>query len=166
MDIDLQPADNPILVFGIGNPARQDDALGPLLIERFEADPPRGVDLDADYQLLVEDAEEVARHAAVVFVDAAVDAGEAPFYFRRLVPVADAGFSTHGAEPAGVVGLAASVFGAEPAAYVLGIRGRSFAMFVEEPTAEALADLDRAETFLRALLSAGDPSALAAAAEG
>jgi hydrogenase maturation protease len=151
-----------ILVFGVGNPGREDDGLGPALLARLEATPVPGIDLDCDYQLVVEDAAEVARHAVVVFVDASID-GPAPFAFTEIAePRASARFTTHGASPAGVLGLAQELFQATTRGYLLGIRGVSFAMFTESLTPGAQAHLAAAEAFLRPLL-AGGPAALAAA---
>jgi hydrogenase maturation protease len=65
----------PLLVIGIGNPSRGDDALGPLFIERVEillADElARGqIELLTDFQLQLEHALDLAGRARVVFVDA------------------------------------------------------------------------------------------------
>ncbi len=60
-----------VLVLGYGNPAREDDAIGPLVADRIAALAIDGVEVDTGYQLAVEDAEAVATHDAVVLVDAA-----------------------------------------------------------------------------------------------
>ena len=49
-----------VLVIGYGNPGRMDDGLGPATIDELEKLAIDGVDLDADYQLTVEDAAAVA----------------------------------------------------------------------------------------------------------
>jgi hydrogenase maturation protease len=115
-----------VLLFGIGNPGRFDDGLGPALAEAVEARKLPGVDVDADYQLTVEDAAAVAEHRVVVFADADAGEGPEPFTFRPLGPVAGVGFSSHGLEPGGVLALAATLFGGRPEAYLLGIRGYEF----------------------------------------
>ena len=67
-----------VLVFGIGNPGRQDDGLGPALVEQAEKLLPGQlssasnlqIDYDANYQLNVEDAETISAYDLVYFVDA------------------------------------------------------------------------------------------------
>jgi len=66
-----------VLVIGYGNPGRRDDGLGPALAERLQELRLPGVDVDADYQLTVEDAAAAAEHDVVVFADAA-QAGPEP----------------------------------------------------------------------------------------
>ena len=111
--------------------------------------------MDADYQLTVEDAADVARHEAVVFVDAAVE-GREPFAFRRVAPSRTESFSTHSVSPGMVVGLAAQLFGATTKAYILAVRGYSFEMFTEAMTAGARENMDRAVEFLLDVLETRD----------
>jgi hydrogenase maturation protease len=144
-----------VLLIGYGNPGRLDDGLGPALAERFERKGLTGVTVDADYQLLVEDAALVAEHDIVIFADAAVD-GREPFSFRRI-EAADGGvgFSSHSLQPPAVVALARTVFGASPRAYALGIRGYAFNEFGERLSERARANLDAAETFLDGVIGNG-----------
>ena len=148
-------AANPkVLVLGYGNPAREDDALGPWVVDRISALSLEGVDVDSDYQLAVEDAAAVAEHDAVVFVDASVD-GPAPFSWTRVEPVAEEAFSTHALSAGRVVGLARDLFGSSAAAYLLGVRGYSFRMFREKATAAGARNARRAARFLARQLGAG-----------
>ncbi len=134
------------LILAYGNPGRRDDGLGPAFAAALEARDLPDVTIDVDYQLTVEHAATVAEHDAVVFVDAACD-GPEPHALRPL-PIATGEasaaptFSTHSVSPAGVMTLAAELFGARPAAYVLAIRGYEFNEFGEglsEPAATNLA---------------------------
>jgi hydrogenase maturation protease len=143
-----------VLLLGIGNPARQDDGLGPALAARIEALGLAEVTVDANYQLSVEDAATVARYDAVIFADAAVE-GPEPFYFRRLEPAGDASFSSHSVTPAAVLKLAREMFAGEADAFVLGIRGYAFEMFVETLTDRAAANLTAAVAWLAPVLRAG-----------
>ena len=140
-----------VLLFGYGNPGRLDDGLGPALIEAFEGREFKNVTLDADYQLTVEDAVEVAKHDVVVFADASVNGAE-PFFFQRLKPKADVSFSTHGIEAEGVYGLAQELFGAETKVYILGIRGYEFNEFGQVLSEKAKANLDKAIKFIETAL--------------
>lgn len=116
----------PILVFGYGNPARGDDALGPLLIERLQRLQAAGrlarVELLTDFQLQIEHVLDLVGRKRVVFVDAAVGLS-APY---RLSPVETAQLSaqpevrlrsqplswtTHQLTPAALAGLFVSLYG-------------------------------------------------------
>ncbi len=149
-----------MLVIGYGNPGRLDDGLGPAVVEALEALAIEGVDYDADYQLVIDDAAEVARHKVVVFADAA-EAGPEPFFFRPVEPKNDLGFSSHGCEPGQVMALAHELFKAETKGYVLGIRGYEFNEFREELSDRARANLAEAMEFLVETLRSRDFEAAA-----
>ncbi len=94
--IPLAPGER-LLIYGIGNPGRQDDALGVLVVERLEAEHlPATVTLEANYQLTPEDALTLSEHDVVIFVDATVapDA-PAPYSLRPVEPQAVNAFSSH-----------------------------------------------------------------------
>ena len=145
---------NPILIYGYGNPGRQDDGLGPALVAELEAwaqtEGLSGIVFDSNYQLNVEDALAVAESRAVVFVDASKE-GQAPFEFRPLAPQKEISFSTHAMPPESVLALADELYGARPPAWILAIRGEAW-----EPnaalSAAALAHLAAARAFLQAWL--------------
>jgi hydrogenase maturation protease len=143
-----------VLVIGYGNPGRRDDGLGPALAEGIEAAGLAGVDVDADYQLTVEDAAAVADHEVVVFADAAAD-GPAPFCFRRLEARGEVGFSSHSCRPEGVMALAGELFHAKTKGYILGIRGYEFGEFGEALSDRARANLAAATEFLLDVLRTG-----------
>lgn len=115
-----------LLVYGYGNPGRQDDGLGPALVKALEewlaASPRAGLALDSNYQLNAEDALEVSRHDSVIFVDAAEE-GDAPFRFTPLQPESGMAFSTHSLSPGAVLALCAELYGKRPPAWILAIRG-------------------------------------------
>ena len=136
-----------LLVIGIGNPSRGDDALGPLLIERLEALHLPGVELLTDFQLQVEYALDLQGRRAVVFVDASLDA-QAPFTFTPAVAAEDASYSSHELSPGAVLHAYRKLFGEPPPAHVLAIRGEAFELG-EELSAAARANLDAAFAFLR-----------------
>lgn len=141
-----------VLVIGFGNPGRMDDGLGPAMIDRLETLAIGGVDLDADYQLTVEDAAAVAAHETVVFVDAA-EAGPEPFSFEPVELKEELGFSSHGCQPGQVMALAEKLFKARTKGFVLGIRGYEYNEFREALSRRAEANLDAAVAFLKAFLT-------------
>jgi hydrogenase maturation protease len=143
-----------ILVLGYGNPAREDDGLGPLVAEEIARLGIRGVEVDCDYQLAVEDAAAVAEHEAVVFVDASTD-GPEPFSWTRVEPDASDAFSTHALTAGRVVGMARELFGSRAEAYLLGVRGYSFGMFREGATDGGARNARLATDFLARRLGAG-----------
>ncbi|NCA82313.1 MAG: hydrogenase maturation protease [Opitutae bacterium] len=149
--LDIEIPSLPILIYGYGNPGRQDDGLGVALVEELEtwakAEGLSGLVFDSNYQLNAEDALAVAESRAVVFIDAAKE-GAAPFEFRRLEPRAEIAFSTHAMSPESVLAVAAELYGARPPAWLLAIRGCAWEPN-EAPTPAALAHLVAAGNFLR-----------------
>lgn len=137
----------PRLVLGVGNPSRGDDALGPLLLDRLEAQGLRGVECLTDFQLQVEHALDLVGRESVIFVDATVE-GEGPFAFQAVEPRRDASATTHALSPAAVLDTYAHVTGLPlPSAHVLAIRGYVFELGA--PLSErASANLDAASAWL------------------
>ena len=144
-----------MLVIGFGNPAREDDGLGPAAAEIIERSNIDGVNVDIDYQLSVEHAADVAGHNVVVFIDASVS-GEKPYVFEKVTPKFEESFSSHSVSPEQVLGLAKNLFNAETDGYMLGIRGYSFRMFTETMTDKAKNNLELAAGRLVAALKSGD----------
>ena len=153
-----------VLVLGYGNPGRGDDGLGPALASRIEALGLPGVTVDADYQLVVEDAAAAAEHDVVVLADAAVT-GPAPFRLQRLEPRRRLGFSTHSLDPASLVALSRELFGGEEVCYLLAVRGYQFDRFGEGLSPAAQANLDAAVEALVAALRTHGLEALASPGE-
>ena len=149
----------PILIYGYGNPGRQDDGMGVALVEELEAwaqsEGLTGLVFDSNYQLNAEDALAVAESRTVVFIDAAQAAtGTAPFKFRPLAPQKEISFSTHAMSPEAVLALADELYGARPPAWLLAIRGESWEPN-EPPTAAALSHRTAAREFLQDWLRRG-----------
>lgn len=137
----------PLLVLGIGNPSRGDDAIGPSFIERaslaLAAEIARGeIELLTDFQLQIEHALDLEGRQRVVFVDASVRAAP-PFELSRLTAKRDASISTHAMSPAAVLETFRAVVGEPPEAWVLAIRGERFELG-EPLSAQAEAHLDAA----------------------
>ena len=143
------------LVIGFGNPAREDDGIGPAVAERVEKEELPGVTVDIDYQLSVEHAADVAEVDTVVFVDASVNSPE-PFAFNVVIPQHTESFSSHSVSPEQVMGLAGELFKAEAMGYLLGIRGYSFGMFKEVMTDNARLNSQKAAEALIGALRSGD----------
>jgi hydrogenase maturation protease len=158
------------LVFGVGNPSRGDDALGPLLIARLEAwsatarDLPVALASLTDFQWQIEHALDLADIDVVIFVDASVKA-EPPFELAPLAAKYDTTHSTHALSPACLLAVAERLGQTVPQAWLLAIPGRAFELGAP-PSPDGLSCLDAAFEHLRSRLIAGrieprDPTAKA-----
>jgi hydrogenase maturation protease len=143
-----------VLVFGIGNPGRGDDALGCRVVEWLEAaGVPPGVTLDANYQLTPEDALTLADHDVVLFVDATVapDA-PVPYHVAPADTADEPTFSTHAMSIGSVLALARQLAGREPRAWTMAIPAYGFEIN-DDLTPQAAANLARACDEVRRWLS-------------
>src|SRR3974390_844961 len=121
-----------VLVVGVGNPDRGDDAVGPLVVRRLAGRVPPGVTLverNGDVLALIDDW---AGRDAVVLVDASAP-GSMPGQVRRMklagdeLPTDLAQASTHAFGVAEAVGLARAL-GMMPARVVVyAVEGENFA---------------------------------------
>ena len=144
-----------VLILCYGNPGRLDDGLGAAFGRAFEKFRPRGVDIEIDYQLNVEDAMTVSEYDSVVFVDACVN-GKGPFQFSEVEPKPAISYTSHSVEPEHMLSLAKEMFGSKAKGYALGIRGYEFNEFGEELSSGALRNLDLAVDFLKKATLEGD----------
>jgi len=125
-----------VLVYGIGNPGRQDDGLGSALVDVLQQrlEPRAGsgcgddIRFDANYQLNIEDAEAISHCDVVVFADASLDDRDGPFRISRLKPEPGASFTTHSVSPGGVLALCREVYGVEPTVYLVAMKGYEWEM--------------------------------------
>jgi len=148
------------LLIGIGNPGRQDDGLGPALVERLAGSraPERSVvqiagetaDAFWAYQLNIEDAAALLDYDRVVFADATEDAA-APAGIAPLAPAASIAFTTHEMSPASVLALAEELYGRASAGFLLQIRGAEWG-FAEGLSAAGERGLGEAERLFRAFI--------------
>lgn len=121
-----------ILIFGIGNPGRGDDGLGPALIDRLNNSQTHTefgnsvcvweLQCEFRYQLNIEDAYAIKDLDIVVFADAATS-GEEAAVLEEAFPSDAIAFTTHRMSPAAVLALCHELFGRIPKAYILSIRG-------------------------------------------
>jgi len=131
-----------ILVVGYGNPGRQDDGIGPEIVQELERLQLPGLTLDADYQLSIEHAADLAQADRVVFVDASIS-GPEPFELKRLEPLLSMEFTSHTLSPESVLAICRDTYRYEPEAFLVAVRGYSFE-FGEGLTDGARHNRDRA----------------------
>jgi hydrogenase maturation protease len=145
-----------ILIYGYGNPGRQDDGLGARFTELCEewvqTNNLQHITVDCNYQLNVEDAALISDFDLVVFVDASVvdDVDN----FRLETIAADNSrieFSMHAVSVGYVVDLCFKMYGKSPLSYVLHIKAYEFD-FKEELTDNAQQNMMAAFGFLKEFL--------------
>lgn len=133
----------PILIFGVGNESRGDDALAPLLLRRLQTGIPESVELIEDYQLQVEHVTDLLGRSAVLFVDADMSCDE-PFHFSKITAAHDNSYTSHAMTPFALLHTFKQVYGTDaPASFLLRIRGYGFELG-EGLSDEASANLEAA----------------------
>jgi hydrogenase maturation protease len=143
-----------ILVYGYGNPGRQDDGLGYEMVKKIDQwisdGNIQGISLDSNYQLNIEDAEIISRYDLVVFVDASTEDIEA-FIMTEVTGEKDVAFTTHAASPGYIVKLCHDLFGRHPEVHLLHIKGYEWE-FREGLSEDAQKNLESACNFLKDFL--------------
>ena len=146
----------PVLIIGIGNPSRGDDALGPAVVARVEellaAEIAGGhVETLIDFQLQVEHTLDIAGRETVFIVDASVVAAESLAISRIAADDVPPPFS-HMMSPGALLSAYERSFGPAPPIWAVAVRGRTFdlgapigddAMAHVEPAAKAIVALVR-----------------------
>lgn len=140
------------LIYAFGNPGRQDDALGNELVDAIQlwisSQKIDQVECDSNYQLNIEDAEQISHYDKVIFVDASMAAIE-DISFERVQPSdAKVEFSMHAVSPAYVVDLCAKMYTHCPESYLLQIKGYEWD-FLEPMTEMARKNLKKATSLLK-----------------
>jgi len=140
------------LIYGYGNPGRQDDGLGPACVEVIgewlKMQNLTNIEIDCNYQLNIEDAERISEIDKVIFVDATIEPIE-----DCLMTKVEPGnnyieFTMHAVSPAYVLALCQKIFHKTPETYLLHIKGYEFEL-IEELTTKAKQNLEKAVEFLK-----------------
>jgi len=143
-----------ILVYGYGNPGRQDDGLGIRLagmIEKWSVQSGYShIVTDTNYQLNIEDAELISIYDIVIFADASIDP-EGDIELTTVTPDPKTEFTMHAVSPGFVVDLCHAIYNRHPDAYLLHMKGFQWG-FMETMTKEALENLDKGFNFMKAFL--------------
>ncbi len=138
-----------LLVMGIGNPARGDDAVGPGFVDALERQACPDLLPQACYQLVVEDAMTLASVGTVVFVDACSRLSS-PFVWAPVVASTDPRIDSHALAPADLLALTSLLYGRVPQAWLLAIRASETDEISEGLSAPARRALAQALAFFRA----------------
>lgn len=116
-----------ILLIGIGNDGRADDAMGWRFVDAF-AEHTQVFDLEYRYQLQIEDAELVSLYDEVIFVDASREELPQGFELRSCHPQPFHSYTSHELSPETVMWLAKDLYKATPTAYVMAICGQNWSL--------------------------------------
>lgn len=140
-----------ILIFGYGNPGRQDDGLGVAIAERIEGWARQvsqtNIEVDSNYQLNIEDASNISEHDIVYFIDASKEDIDS-FIIEEVSPSVKVEFTTHSASPGFILDLCHKIYRKYPQVYLLHIKGYEWE-FMEEMTEKAKNNLEQAFQFLK-----------------
>lgn len=143
-----------ILLYGYGNPGRQDDGLGNAFVDRIEKwiedEDLEGFEFDSNYQLNIEDADAIADKDLAIFIDASVEDIE-DFCISKVTESSKITYTTHAASPGYIVDLCKKINGKAPATYLIHIKGSEWA-FKEGLTEKAVENLEKALEYMKPLL--------------
>ena len=143
-----------ILIYGYGNPGREDDGLGIELVKRTEEWAKQtgliGIEFDSNYQLNIEDADAISGKDLVIFADASTENIE-DFILTEVTGERDVSFTTHAASPGYIVKLCHDLFGKCPKVFLLHIKGYQWE-FKEGLSEVAEENLQKALVFMKEYL--------------
>ena len=116
-----------VLVLAVGNPLRSDDGLAWHAADELEkVVTSSDVQIKKVHQLTPELCEDVSRAAMVILVDAAATGEPGTLNCERVVASAEESAASHSFMPAALLQLAATLYGASPAAALVSVAGKSF----------------------------------------
>jgi hydrogenase maturation protease len=143
-----------ILIYGYGNPGRQDDGLGNAFVDDFsqwiKMQGKTGFEFDSNYQLNIEDSTAISDKDLVIFIDASTEDIK-DFILTPVNSETQVTFTTHAASPGYIVQLCHELYGREPAVFLLHIRGYEWD-FKEGLTQQAQMNLANALEFMKVKL--------------
>ena len=147
-----------ILIYGYGNPGRQDDGLGNAFVQQLEEwvnnEQIPGFEFDSNYQLNIEDAANIADKDLVIFVDASEEEIE-DFILTPIDDSAKVTFTTHAASPGYIVNLCREMYNNAPDSYLLHIKGYEWE-FREGLSERAVLNLEKSLVNMQAQLKHPD----------
>jgi hydrogenase maturation protease len=146
-----------LLIYGYGNPGRQDDALGVELADQVEAwSVKQGLkfaDFETNYQLNIEDALLASEYESVIFADASTE--DIPdFKLTKVESNPKIEFTMHAVSPAFILHLCQSLYNKFPQVFLLHIKGYEFD-FLAPMSKNAEENLEKANNCVMDLLAEG-----------
>jgi hydrogenase maturation protease len=143
-----------ILFYGYGNPGRQDDALGISFVDEMEKwvaeEGIENISFESNYQLNIEDAEEISGYDLVIFSDASMEPIES-FEFNKVQRSdAQVEFTMHAVSVSFVVDLCYKMYNKAPDAYLVHLKGYEWELdFDKGLTEQAALNLQDALEFMK-----------------
>jgi hydrogenase maturation protease len=107
-----------------------------------------GIAVSSDYQLTVDHARLIADARIVVFADAMMH-GDTPYQLSHVTASIAHDVTSHSLTPQAVLALCQTLYGEQPQAFVLGIKGHDFGEVKEGLSPLAQSNLNLATAFLR-----------------
>ena len=146
-----------VLIYGYGNPGRQDDGLGNAFVNRIREwvaiEGLHDFSFDSNYQLNIEDADAIADQDLVIFADASKEDIK-DFCLSKVDGTTGVSFTSHAASPGYIVKLCEELFNKKPLVLLLHIKGYEWE-FMEPMTDRAKENLEKAFVALKERLSIG-----------
>ncbi|HEX6805129.1 MAG TPA: hydrogenase maturation protease [Terriglobales bacterium] len=116
-----------VCVIAIGNPLRCDDGLAWHAADQLQsAPPPPDLTILKVHQLTPEIAQDLSAVDLAIFVDASAAGAAGELHVQEVKPGTQPNNLTHQATPAGVLALAAILFGKCPRALLVSLAAKSF----------------------------------------
>ncbi len=147
-----------ILVYGFGNPGRQDDGLGIEFANRLESwtkeKAMEGFEFDTNYQLNIEDADTISTRDLVIFADASTEDIDS-FCVTRVTGTDDVAFTSHEASPGYILKLSKDLFDKNPYTLLVHLKGYEWEL-KEGLTEKAKQNLEDALGFFRKRIAEPD----------
>jgi len=143
-----------VLVYGYGNPGRQDDGLGIALVEKLEEWAVQQsldqIEFENNYQLNIEDAEAISGKDLVIFADASEEEID-DFCLSEVDGKGKLAFTTHSASPGYILKLCEELFQKTPRVLLIHIKGYEWD-FKEGISVRGMENLERAFGALKGFL--------------
>lgn len=140
-----------VLIYGYGNPGRQDDGLGNAFVNRIREwvaiEGLHDFSFDSNYQLNIEDADAISDKDLVIFADASEEEIE-DFCLSKVDGNSEVSFTTHAASPGYIVKLCEDLFNKKPLVLLLHIKGYEWE-FKEGITEKASANLNASLIYMK-----------------
>jgi len=140
------------LVYGYGNPGRQDDGLGVVCAEEIEkwikAEGISDIETDSNYQLNIEDAATIAAYDRVIFIDATIEPINDILFTKVDASEAHIEFTMHAVSPSFVVDLCNKIYQKTPDVWLMHIKGYEWEL-AEGLTEKGKINLEKSLKFLK-----------------
>jgi hydrogenase maturation protease len=143
-----------ILVYGYGNPGREDDGLGIRFAEIIETwaeeNSALAIDVDMNYQLNIEDALTISGYDVVFFVDASMEPID-EYIMTRVTPSDKVNFSMHSVSASYITYLSREIYDKQPITFLIHIKGYQWEL-KEGLTEKAIKNMQSALGYFKGLI--------------